>query len=507
MPKLKQQHFLDWVERTGNRLPDPAVHFLIALLVVWVLSIVLAGVSFSEIDPRTSLPIQIKNQITGPALATFFSRMLGIYTGFPPLGLVLVMVLGVGVAEHSGLFGAALHKMLRFTPRAVLTPALATAALLCHVVADAAILVVVPLGGALFYAAGRHPLAGISVSFAVLVGGFAANVLPSGLDPLLQSFTQNAAQMLDPARTVNPLSNFWFMAAASVPVILVSWWITDKVIEPRLATSPVDGDPAQLPTVHQPTARENRALLLAMIVLVLLAAAVVLWATPADSALRAPDGALGSSQSPLMQALIPMMFVFTVLPSLVFGYAAGTIQNHKDAIKGMSNAVSSMSYYLVLVFFAAMFIFAFSESNIAALLALKGGSLLKSLALPPFVTILGIILLTGTINLTVVSASAKWAMLAPIFVPMLMTAGIAPELTQLAFRVGDGPTNIVTPLMPEFPLLIAFAVRYLKNSGIGTVIALQIPYAIAYLVIVTACLLLYWATGLPLGIEGRYTYP
>lgn len=208
-----------------------------------------------------------------------------------------------------------------------------------------------------------------------------------------------------------------------------------------------------------------------------------------------------------MQAIVPLMLVFILMPGLVYGYAAGTFQSHKDVIKGMTKAMSSMGYYLVLVFFAALFIYSFSVSNLGALLALKGGAFLKSLNLAPMVTILGIIGLTGFINLVVGSASAKWAMLAPVFVPMLMTAGISPELTQLAFRLGDGPSNIITPLLPYFPLVIAFCIRYVKNTGLGTVISLMMPYTLAYYLVSLVSLSIYWGLGLPLGIEGGYTYP
>ena len=502
-----QNRILDWVERTGNRLPDPALHFAFALLATWVISYLLAGVTFSDIDPRSGLPLQIQNQLSGEAMATFLSKLVVSYASFPPLGVVLVMVLGVGVAEQSGLFAAGLQRLLAITPRRLLSPALATASILSHLVADAAIVALVPLGGALFYAAGRHPLAGVMLSFAGVAGAFAVNLLPTGLDPLLQGFTQSAAQILNPDRTVNPLCNLWFMMCVSPPIILVSWWVTDRVVEPRLAGVAVDGDPADLPKVSTLTARERKALWLAAGATLLLAGALGAWLWPTDSALRDASGSLTGSQSPLMQAIVPLMLLVTVAPSLAYGYASGNFQSHKDVIKGMSKAMSSMGYYLVLVFFAAMFIYSFSVSNLGALIALKGGTFLKSLDLPPMITIFGIIVLAGFINLIVGSASAKWAMLAPILVPMLMTAGISPELTQLAFRVGDGPSNIITPLFPYFPLLIAFSIRYVKHAGVGTAISLLMPYTVAYYVVTMVCLGIYWSLGLPLGIEAGYTYP
>ena len=211
--------------------------------------------------------------------------------------------------------------------------------------------------------------------------------------------------------------------------------------------------------------------------------------------------------APLMQAIIPIMFLFTVLPGIAYGYAAGTFLSHKDVIKGMSEAMSSMGYYMVLVFFAAMFTKAFADSNLGALLALKGAAVLQALNLPAFITILGIILLTAALNLLVGSASAKWAMLAPVLVPMLMAVGISPELTQMAYRIGDSPTNVITPLLPYFPLLVAFSIRYVKNTGIGTLISLTLPYSISYLIVLVTCLAVYWGLGWPLGIQASYVYP
>ncbi|MBT8397859.1 MAG: AbgT family transporter [Gemmatimonadetes bacterium] len=503
----RSQRFLDWVERTGNRLPDPAVHFLIALALTWALSLFLSGVDFGEIDPRTGASLQIVNQLTPQAMAGFLSTMVTSFVGFPPLGVVLVMVLGVGVAEHSGLVGAGLKRLLDLTPPRYLTPMLATVSIASHTIADAAFVAVVPLGGALFYAAGRHPLAGLVVAFCGIGGAFAANFVPSGLDPLLQGFTEQAAQILDPDIRVNPLCNWGFMSFSAVFLVLATWWVTDRIVEPRLKTVAIDGDPDDLPEVHPLSKKESRALLLALAVFVVMVVGLWLAILPVDSPLRGSDGGVTAHDAPLMQAIIPIMFLFTVLPGMAYGYAAGTFKSHKDVIKGMSEAMSSMGYYMVLVFFAAMFTKAFADSNLGALLALKGAAVLQALGLPAFVTILGIILLTGALNLLVGSASAKWAMLAPVLVPMLMAVGISPELTQMAYRIGDSPTNVITPLLPYFPLLVAFSIRYVKNTGIGTLISLTLPYSISYLIVLVACLAVYWGLDLPLGIQAGYVYP
>ena len=498
---------LDTIERIGNRLPDPAVLFFIFLILVWITSALLAPVQFAELDPRTDQPIEVKNMLSGPNLASFLSRMVTIFTGFHPLGVVLVALLGVGVAEHTGFINAGLKSMLAVTSKKLLTPMLILVAIVSHTAADAGYVLVIPLGAVIFYAAGRHPLAGIAAAFAGVSGGFSANFVPSSLDPLLAGLTQEAAQIIDPARAVNPLSNWMFTALSSFVIVAVGWYLTDRVIEPRLNAMPVDGDEEQMPKMEDLGPREKRGLTIAVIATILAAVVLALVSAPASSALRSPEGSLTSSTAPLMQAIVPLIFLFFLIPGIVYGYAAKTIDSHRDIIKGMSKSMSTMGYYIVMAFFASLFIAAFGESNLGALFALKGADFLQTLGLPGQVTIVGIILLTASVNLLIGSASAKWALLAPIFVPMLMQLGLSPELTQAAYRVGDSSTNIITPLMPYFPLVVVFCQRYVKSAGIGTVVSMMLPYSIAFLVSWSIFLTIFWALGIPLGLQAPYTYP
>ncbi|MDQ3666155.1 MAG: AbgT family transporter [Acidobacteriota bacterium] len=498
---------LNTIERLGNKLPDPAALFLILLFVVWVLSALLAPIQFSEIDPRNGEPLQVNNQLTGTAIAAFLSNMVTTFTSFHPLGVVLVALLGVGVAEHTGFINAALKGLMSFTSAKLLTPMLILVAIVSHTAADAGYVLVIPLGGVIFYAAGRHPLAGIAAAFAGVSGGFSANFVPSSLDPLLSGLTQSAAQIIDPARLVNPLSNWFFTGASSLLIIGVGWFLTDRVIEPRLASVAIDGDASDMPRMENLGARERRGLVAGLLTLAAGVLVLVLVSAPGASAMRSPEGQLTTSTAPLMQSIVPLIFLLFLLPGIVYGYAAGTVENHRDIIKGMSKTMSTMGYYIVLAFFAALFIAAFGQSNIGALLALKGAGLLESLALPGEVTIIGIILLTGAVNLLIGSASAKWALLAPIFVPMLMQLGLSPELTQAAYRVGDSTTNIITPLMPYFPLVVVYGQRYVKSTGIGTLVSLMLPYSIAFLITWTTFLIVYWLLGIPLGLQAPYNYP
>lgn len=497
---------LEWIERAGNRLPDPAMLFVVLLALVWVLSALLAPVSFSEIDPRTGAALEVRNQLSGPALAGFFANMVTTFTSFHPLGVVLVALLGVGVAERSGLIHTALRAILSVTPDRLLTPLVLLAGILSHTAADAGYVLVIPLGGVMFYAAGRHPLAGIAAAFAGVSGGFSASFIPTSLDPLLQGLTQSAAQIIDPEKTVNPLCNWYFTSASCLVIIAAGWWVTEKIIEPRLRSVPVEaGDDAPDHGGH-PTPREWRALWIALGSVVVATVALVVLCLPATSALRAPDGALTAAEAPLMKSIVPLIFLFFLLPGVVYGCAAGTVKSHRDVIKGMADTMGTMGYYIVLAFFASLFIAAFTQSNLGALLALKGAVWLQSLGLPPQVTIIGIVLLAGTVNLLIGSASAKWALLAPIFVPMLMQLGISPELTQAAYRIGDSCTNIITPLLPYFPLVVVFCQRYVKTTGIGTLVSLMLPYSLAFLIVWVGLLLGSWALGIPLGLQAGYGY-
>jgi aminobenzoyl-glutamate transport protein len=498
---------LNWIEVAGNKLPDPAVLFLILMILTWILSAVLAPVEFAESHPATGEPIRIVNQLTGTSLTGFLVNMVKTFTGFHPLGVVLVALLGVGVAESTGFINAGLKWMLGFTPRMLLTPMLILVAVVSHTAADAGYVLVIPLGGVIFYAAGRHPLAGIAAAFAGVSGGFSANFIPSGIDPLLQGLTQAGAQIIDPARQVNPLCNWFFTSASSVLVILVGWYLTDKVIEPRLKGTRVDGDPDQMPVMEETTAAERKGFYAGLATIVICCVALFLIVLPQDSPMRSPDGQITAFSAPLMQTIVPLIFLFFLLPGIVHGYVSGSVKSHRDIVNGMSKTMSTMGYYLVMAFFAAQFIAAFGQSNVGVLLAIKGANFLEALAMPGQMTIIGIVILSALVNLLVGSASAKWALLAPIFVPMLMQLGLSPELTQAAYRVGDSTTNIVTPLMPYFPLVVVFCQRYVKSTGIGTVVSLMLPYSVALFVSWTVFLVIYWLAGVPLGLHAPYTYP
>jgi aminobenzoyl-glutamate transport protein len=498
---------LNWVERVGNKLPDPAVLFLICLIAVWIISALLSDVSWTAIDPRTQQPILVKNLLAGASLTAFMAQMVNTFVTFHPLGVVLVAMLGIGVAEHTGMINVGLRALLGVTSRKMLTPMLIGVGILSHTAVDAGYVLVIPLGGVIFYAAGRHPLAGIAAAFCGVSGGFSATFIVSSLDPLLQGISQSAAQLLDPTLVLNPLNNFFFTTSSAVLVIGIGWYLTDRLIEPRLLkTAAIDGDVSQVPSMQAPTDQERKALrwsLLSMAIGLLLLFAS---AYPTGSPWRAPSGALAASNAPIIQSIVPLIFILFIIPGIVYGYVSGSVKTHRDIVQGMTKSMSSMAYYIVMAFFAAQFIASVGQSNLGALLALNGAEWLKASGLPLQFVLIGIVIITAFVNLLVGSASAKWALLAPILVPMLMALGISPDLTQAAYRVGDSSTNIITPLMPYFPLVVVFCQRYVRSSGIGTVVATMLPYSLSLLVLWTSYLLIYWSLGIPLGVGANYTY-
>ncbi|MCX7562993.1 AbgT family transporter [Xanthomonadaceae bacterium XH05] len=506
--------FLDGVERVGNKLPDPAFLFLLLMLLVWVVSWALSGVQFDAVNPRTGDPIRIVNLLSGSSLTAFMANLYQVFMAFAPLGVVLTAMLGLGVAEHTGYINAALRRILAVTPQKLLTPALVGVAVLSHVAVDAGYVLVIPLGGVIFYAAGRHPLAGIAAAFCGVSGGFSATMfVPSSLDPLLASFTEAAGRIIDPALAINPLNNWIFTTASAFLIIAIGWFVTDKIVEPRLSKTAIDGDTSALPKMEPLAPNERRGLMWGTVAMVVAFALFVLTLLPETSPWRAPaetkavlDGAhpLLVAQAPVMQSIVALIFILFLIPGTVYGYVAGTVKSHRDIIAAMTKSMSGMAYYIVIAFFIAQFLAGFNGSGIGTLMAVEGADLLKGL--PIWLTILGLIAMTGIVNLFIGSASAKWALLAPIMVPLMMQLGVSPDLTQAAYRVGDSMTTIITPLMPYFPLIVVFCQRYVKSAGIGTLASIMLPYSIALSILWTLFLLAFWGLGIPLGIGASYEY-
>jgi len=489
------QAWLRWIERVGNRLPDPITLFILFCGLVLALSAIGAAAGWSVVHPATGKTIAAVNLLDAEGLRKIVTGLTSNIANFPPLFTVLVAMIGVGVAEASGLLSAVLRKMALATPRALLTPVVVFLSVMSSLAADVGYVVLIPLAAMLFAAAGRHPLAGLAASFAGVSGGFSANLLLSSLDPLLAGITEVAARLVDPSYTVNAAANYYFMAASTLLVTAVGWWVTEKLVEPNLGAW--HGKTENVASAELSSA-EQRGLRWALIALAVLAALIAWAVIPEGAPLRDPK--TGSIiPSPFLNGIVTIIFIGFLVPGLAYGFGAGSFKSDRDVAKSMADTMSTMGYYIVLSFFAAQFIAWFNWSQLGFISAVNGADALKSLGLGPIPLMVGIILMAALINLVMGSASAKWAVLAPVFVPMFMLVGIAPEATQLAYRVGDSVTNIITPLMSYFPLILTFARKYRPDAGIGTLAAMMLPYSIALTIVWTLFLLGWLLIGLPIG--------
>ena len=501
--------FLAWVERSGNKLPDPVFIFFWCIAVVIAISVVAAlfGVSAphpTQIDAAgNAVIVNAQSLLSATNIQRLLVEMPATFSGFHPLGYVLVVMLGAGVAERSGLFASAMSRAVSLAPAALLTPAVALIALLGNLAADAAYVVLIPLAGVVFAAAGRHPIAGIAAAFAGVSGGFSANLVPGQLDALLFGITEAAAETIMPAWDANIAGNAYFIIGMTVVFLPVIWYVTDKMIEPRLA--PITGGMHNLTagTVKESSTAigidEQKGLRHAAYATL---AVIALWVffcigpgTPLINESAAPEARL----TPLYQSLVAGFFIVFLAAGWAFGKATGSIKNHRDLVKMMSEAMGDLAYYLVLAFAAAHFVAMFNWSNLGLIFAINGATILEGSNLPDSILLTLVILFTTTINLFIGSASAKWALLAPVLVPMLMLLGISPEMTTAAYRVGDGATNIITPLMPYFPLILVFCQRWQKDFGLGSLAATMLPYSMLLLLSGTIMTIVWVVLGLPLG--------
>ncbi len=501
------QRFLDWVERAGNKLPQPVTLFAAMIVIVLLASALFSALGTSAKHPGTGDTISAVNLLNAAGIQRIFTQMVTVFTSFPPLGLVLAVMLGIGVAERSGLIAAGLKGFVQLMPRRLVTVALVTAGMLSSIAADAGYVVLIPLGAVIFRSMGRHPLAGLAAAFAGVSGGFGANLFLTGLDPLMAGFTQPAARMIDAGYTVDPTAN-WYLLAASVPIVAIcGTFVTERILEPRLgAWRPEEGE--ELPSEKADTENteetdqtrditpvERKGLLWANLTGALVLVLVAVGSLQPGSVFRDAEGGFG----PLFTAIVPLMMVLFFLPGLVYGRITGTVKSDKDVAQMTGGAMSDMGAYIVLAFVAAQFVAYFNWSNLGVIFAISGAELLKSIGFTGIPLIVTFVIVASLINLLIGSASAKWAIMAPIFVPMLMLMGYSPELTQAAYRIGDSYSNILTPLLPYFPLIIVFAQKYQKSLGIGTIISLMLPYAIVFAIARIIMLVIWMALGISLG--------
>lgn len=528
--------FLDFVEWLGNLLPHPVTLFALFALGVVLFSGLADWLNWSAPDPRPEgsagrAPggiIEPVSLLNGEGLRMIVENMVDNFTSFAPLGVVLVALLGVGVAEHSGLISACIRgivlkaasfqpspagtsgisriikKAFNFflNPRNLVTIAICFAAVISNTASEMGYVVLVPLAAVIFHSMGRHPLAGLACAFACVSGGYSANLLLGTIDPLLAGLTEEAAQLIDPEYTVVATANYYFMVASTFLITALGSFVTLRIVEPKLGAydeSMAMEDVSDEASMEPLSSKEIHALKWTGVSVLIMFGILALTIVPENGVLRNPETG-DWKDSPFLNGIVTFIFICFLIPGFVYGRVVGTMKNDKDVIKGMSQAMSTLGLYIVIVFFAAQFVAYFGWSNLGQIFAVKGAQFLQNMGATGPIIFLGFILVSGSVNLMLGSASAQWAVTAPIFVPMLMLIGYTPEVIQAAYRIGDSVTNIITPMMSYFGLILAFANKYDKDLGIGTIIAMMLPYSIFFFIgWIILFYLLIFGIGMPVG--------
>ncbi len=499
--------FLGLVERAGNKLPHPVALFAILAAFVAALSWVLSSMGVSATGMLVSggelqeTTVSTVNMLTGEGLAWMFTSAVSNFTGYAPLGTVLVAMLGVGVAEQSGLISAMLKRTVQITPKQLITPVVIFLGVMSNIASDAGYVVLIPLGAMIFRAYGKHPIAGLAAAFAGVSGGFSANLVVGTLDPLLTGISQEAASIISSTYEVNVMGNYWFMAVSTFVITVVGTLVT-MAVERRLG--PYDGTllGAEDDNLRGLNDTERKGLRIAgfatLISIVVLIAACI----PANSFFRNVEGEIiGSPTSPLISSVVILIAVFFFIPAVVYGKITGSFgKGTHDTCVALGKSMASMGGYIALAFVAAQFIAYFNYTKLGTILAINGANFFESINIGLIPLMVLFVLFSAFINLFMGSASAKWNIMAPVFVPMFMLLGYSPELAQLAFRIGDSSTNLITPLMSYYAIIVVCAQKYDKKAGIGTLTATMLPYSIAFLIVWTLLLIVWLALGIDIGV-------
>ena len=497
------QRFLNIIERGGNALPHPATLFLILALLVLVASLIGHLLGWEIIHPATGEIIKTKNLISGDGVHFILEKTVKNFTDFAPLGIVLVAMLGIGIAESSGLIAVGIRLLVLKAPRKMLTFVLVFAGILSNMASDIGYVLLIPMAGVIFMAVGRHPIVGMAAAFAGVSGGFSANLFLGTIDPLLAGLSEEAAQIIDPNYTVNPTANYYFMIVSTFMISTMGTWVTEKIIAPRFGDYKPDINSEEV-KLDRLTSTEKKGLRNATVVFIIFTVLILLGSIPANGILRNEEGSL--LHSPLLRGVVTLLFLIAGSMGVAYGLTVGKFKNDSDIMIGMADSMKTLATYLVLVFFAAQFVAYFKVSNLGIVLAVNGAETLKAANLNIYVLMIMFIFFAATINMLMGSASAKWAILAPVFIPIFMLMGYSPELSQAVFRIGDSVTNIISPMMSFFALIIAFFQKYDKDAGIGTIISTMIPYSIIFFFAWTVLLIVWIYFKIPLGPDSPLFY-
>lgn len=486
---------LYWIEKGGNALPHPATLFAILAFLVLVLSWI-GGYLFdwTAVHPATGETIHAVNLLSKEGLHKILLLMVENYTGFAPLGIVMVALLGIGIAESSGLISTAIRVLIIKSPQKIITFVIVFAGIASNTASDLGYVLVIPMGGLIYHSIGRHPIAGMAAAFAGVSGGFSANLIIGTIDPLLAGLSTEAARIIDPDYYVLPTANYYFMAVSTFVIAFSGTWVSTRFVEPRLGE--YTGDAPKEP-IEKLTPIERKGLRWVGITGLIWIAILLIGLIPENGFLRGPENSV--LRSPVLKGFIGLLFLMAASLGIVYGFITGKFKNDSDVIKGMVSNFKTLASFLVLVFFAAQFVAYFKWSNLGLIIAIDGAQILKNMEIGMIPLLIMFVILSGFINLFMGSASAKWAILGPVFIPMFMLLGYSPELSQAVYRVGDSVTNIISPMMSFFALILVYLEKYDPKAGIGTLISTMIPYTIVFFISWSLLLIVWTLIGLPLG--------
>ena len=492
--------FLNSVEKVGNALPHPATLFGSFAVIVLILSAIFAAFDSSAVHPTTGEIYKAINLLSRDGLHMILIKMVKNFTDFAPLGIVLVAMLGIGLAENSGLIAVVIRSLVLYSPEKWLTFVIVFAGIMSNLASSVGYVVLVPLAGTIFLAIGRHPIAGMAAAFAGVSGGYSANLVLGTIDPLLAGLSEEAAHLVDGSYHVNPTANYFFMVASTILIAILGTWVTEKIVVPRLGKYTGETEFEEVKRLNKIEKKGLKKALLAFLIFIIL---LLIGLIPENGVLRGIDGSF--LKSPVLKGVVAVLFIVAAIMGIIYGVTVKKYKNDSDVMKGMAESMKTMASYLVLVFFAAQFVQYFNWSNLGIILAINGANFIGSLNIGLIPLVILFVIFSGTINLVMGSASAKWALLAPIFVPMFMFLGYTPELTQVVYRIGDSVTNIISPMMSFFALIIVFFEKYDKKSGIGNLVATMLPYSVVFfigwIILLIVWLLLGWQLGPGAGIH------
>lgn len=512
--KTRIQKILNFIEKTGNKLPNPIVMFFYFTVITYLISFVMAkmGMSVSYQTLENGIIVEkttrVVNLLSTEGIRNLFTQAIPQFSGHPALGVILIAMLGVGVAEKSGLIDALIKKIVIGVPSTFVTPVVIFAGVMSNVAADAGYVVLIPLGAIIFMGFGRHPLAGMAAAFAGVSGGFSANLVIGSVDAFVAKITEPAARILDATYTISPASNWYFCIASTFLITLLGWWVTDKIVEPALGKYKKEGNEDNQ-SEFELTNLERKGLRGAGLSVIIFALAVFLI-TREGAPLGPYQNAIGITVDPFMSAIVFVLGIFFFIPGVVFGFLSKKFKNGTDDIvEGLVDSMRQSAAVIVIIFVSAQFVYAFTASNIGTIIAVNGANIIKATGFTGIPLMVVFILVTALINLFIGGLSTKWMMMSPVFVPLFMQLGFSPEYTMLAYRIGDSTTNIISPLMSYFPIIVAFAVKYKKKGedlGVGTIISMMLPYSMIFLFGWTALFIVWTLLGLPIGPDTPLTY-